>query len=190
MKERENSVKMHYLYIKWAGGGRRQWYGQLRVRSFTKAGMYIVYHDWQVNSQLSAHYIIGFCPRRWKGPGRGSDWQAVTRTMEMYAVTTPQDLGTGSFVIYPYLWIWPSRWSRGISETLIGPQLVNKFPVLYGSRRFITVFRRARHTFKIPIIIIVIIIPFHTTNTGKIISVLYIVDACCIIFQCAILTLI
>jgi len=36
-------------------------------------------------------------------------------------------------------------WSRVILENLTGSQLVKKFPVFYGTRRFITAFTRARH---------------------------------------------
>jgi len=35
--------------------------------------------------------------------------------------------------------------SRVLLEKLTGPQLVKKFPAFYGTRRFITVFTRARH---------------------------------------------
>ena len=35
-------------------------------------------------------------------------------------------------------------WSRALEKTT-GLQLVEKFPVLYGARRFITAFTRARH---------------------------------------------
>ena len=38
-----------------------------------------------------------------------------------------------------------TAWSRGLAEKLTGPQLVNKFPAVYGTRRFVTVFTRARH---------------------------------------------
>ena len=37
--------------------------------------------------------------------------------------------------------------SRVLPEKLTGPQLVKKFPAFYGTRRFITVFKRARHLF-------------------------------------------
>ena len=33
-------------------------------------------------------------------------------------------------------------------ETVAGPRLENKFPALYGNRKFITGFTRARHTFR------------------------------------------
>jgi len=37
--------------------------------------------------------------------------------------------------------------SRVLLEKLTGSQLVNKFPAIYGTRKFITVFTRARHLF-------------------------------------------
>jgi hypothetical protein len=43
---------------------------------------------------------------------------------------------------------WPNQltpWSRDLLETLTVSQLVKKFPTLYGTRRFITTFTRARH---------------------------------------------
>jgi prolipoprotein diacylglyceryltransferase len=36
-------------------------------------------------------------------------------------------------------------WSRVLPEKLTGSQLVKKFPVFYGTGRFITAFTRARH---------------------------------------------
>ena len=36
-------------------------------------------------------------------------------------------------------------WSRVHLEKPIGPQLVKKFPAIYGTRRFVTGFTRARH---------------------------------------------
>jgi hypothetical protein len=36
-------------------------------------------------------------------------------------------------------------YSRALLEKLTGPQLVEKFPAFYGTRRFITTFTRARH---------------------------------------------
>ena len=36
-------------------------------------------------------------------------------------------------------------WSRVLLEKLTGLQLVKKFPALYGTRKFITVFTSARH---------------------------------------------
>jgi len=36
-------------------------------------------------------------------------------------------------------------WSRILLEKLTGSNLVNKFPALYGTRRFITAFTTARH---------------------------------------------
>jgi hypothetical protein len=36
-------------------------------------------------------------------------------------------------------------WSRILLEKLIGTQLVKKFLAFYGTRRFFTVFTRARH---------------------------------------------
>jgi hypothetical protein len=36
-------------------------------------------------------------------------------------------------------------WSRVVLEKLTGSQLVKKFPAVYGNRRFITAFTRARH---------------------------------------------
>jgi hypothetical protein len=36
-------------------------------------------------------------------------------------------------------------WSRIFCEKLTGPQLVQKFPTFYGTRRFITAFTRAHH---------------------------------------------
>jgi hypothetical protein len=38
-------------------------------------------------------------------------------------------------------------WSRALLEKLIVTQIVKKFPVFYGTRRFITVFTRAHHWF-------------------------------------------
>jgi hypothetical protein len=35
--------------------------------------------------------------------------------------------------------------SRGLLEKLTVSQLVKKFPAFYGTRRFITAFKRARH---------------------------------------------
>ena len=37
--------------------------------------------------------------------------------------------------------------SRGLPEKLTGPQLVRKFPALYGTRRFITAFTTASHLY-------------------------------------------
>jgi len=36
-------------------------------------------------------------------------------------------------------------WSRFLLEKLTVPQLVKKFPKLYGNQNFITMFTRARH---------------------------------------------
>jgi hypothetical protein len=36
-------------------------------------------------------------------------------------------------------------WSQVLTEKLAGPQLVKKFPAIYGTRRFISVFKSARH---------------------------------------------
>jgi hypothetical protein len=36
-------------------------------------------------------------------------------------------------------------WSRGLLEKLTATQLDKKFPVFYGTRRFITAFTRSRH---------------------------------------------
>jgi hypothetical protein len=38
-----------------------------------------------------------------------------------------------------------TTWSRVLPEKLTGPQLLEKFPTFYGTRRFITAFTRARH---------------------------------------------
>jgi hypothetical protein len=38
-----------------------------------------------------------------------------------------------------------TAWSRVLPEKLTVPQLVNKFPTFYGTRRFITAFTTARH---------------------------------------------
>jgi len=46
---------------------------------------------------------------------------------------------------YPHLQL--TICSRILLEKLPGPQLVNKFPAFYGTRRFITVFTSARHLF-------------------------------------------
>jgi hypothetical protein len=43
-----------------------------------------------------------------------------------------------------------SSWSRVVIEKLTVTHLVNKFPVFYGNRRFITVFTRARHCWPHP----------------------------------------
>jgi hypothetical protein len=40
---------------------------------------------------------------------------------------------------------WLTPWSRVCLEKLVVTQLVKKFPAFYGTRRFITVFTRARH---------------------------------------------
>jgi len=40
---------------------------------------------------------------------------------------------------------WPTPWSRVLLEKLTGSHLIKKFPVFYGTRRFITVFTTARH---------------------------------------------
>jgi hypothetical protein len=39
----------------------------------------------------------------------------------------------------------PTSWSRVLLENLAVAQLIKKFPDLYGTHRFITVFTRARH---------------------------------------------
>jgi hypothetical protein len=36
-------------------------------------------------------------------------------------------------------------WSRVLPEKLKPPKLLKKFPAFYGTRRFITVYTRARH---------------------------------------------
>jgi hypothetical protein len=36
-------------------------------------------------------------------------------------------------------------WRTVLPEKLTGPQLVKKFPAFYGTRKFITVFTKARH---------------------------------------------
>ena len=38
-----------------------------------------------------------------------------------------------------------TSWNTVLLEKLIGPQLVKKFPAMYGTRRFITEFTRGRH---------------------------------------------
>ena len=38
-------------------------------------------------------------------------------------------------------------WSRVLPEQLTVPQLVKKFPAVYGTQRFIAAFRRAQHLF-------------------------------------------
>ena len=38
-----------------------------------------------------------------------------------------------------------SAWSRLLLEKLTGSKLVKKFPVFYGTRKFITAFTNARH---------------------------------------------
>jgi hypothetical protein len=38
-----------------------------------------------------------------------------------------------------------TTWSRGLLEKLTVSELVRKFPVFYGTWRFITAFTRARH---------------------------------------------
>jgi hypothetical protein len=42
---------------------------------------------------------------------------------------------------------WLTPWSRILLQKLIVTQLVKKFPALYGTRRYITVFTRALHWF-------------------------------------------
>ena len=37
-----------------------------------------------------------------------------------------------------------TAWNR-ISEKLIGPQVVKKFPAFYGTKNFVTAFTRTRH---------------------------------------------
>ena len=48
-------------------------------------------------------------------------------------------------------------WSRVILEKLIGSKLVKKFPAFYGTRRFITIFTRARkdedYLLKLPVLV-------------------------------------
>ena len=39
----------------------------------------------------------------------------------------------------------PTKWSTVLPEKLTGSQLVKKFPVFYGTRRFITAFTCVRH---------------------------------------------
>jgi len=50
-------------------------------------------------------------------------------------------------ILWGPLWImtWLTPRSRGLLGKLIFPQLVTKFPVFYGSRKFITLFTSARH---------------------------------------------
>jgi hypothetical protein len=38
-----------------------------------------------------------------------------------------------------------TAWSRVVLEKLTGSQLVKKFPAFYGTRRFISAFKSARH---------------------------------------------
>lgn len=40
---------------------------------------------------------------------------------------------------------WVAPWSTVLPETLTGPRLTKKFPVFYGTRRFVTAFPGARH---------------------------------------------
>jgi hypothetical protein len=49
--------------------------------------------------------------------------------------TTAQNLATDK----------QTTWSKVLPEKLTGPQLVNKFPAFYGTRRFITALTTARH---------------------------------------------
>jgi len=46
------------------------------------------------------------------------------------------------FVLLTYL---ITSWSRVLPQKLTGCQLVQKFPAFYGTRRFITAFKSARH---------------------------------------------
>ena len=46
------------------------------------------------------------------------------------------------YIIHNYLL---TPWSRVLLENLTVPQLVKKFPVFYGTRKFITAFTSARH---------------------------------------------
>jgi hypothetical protein len=50
-----------------------------------------------------------------------------------------------SFTITYLLTYLLTPWNTVLLEKLTGLQLVNKFPVFYGTRRFITAFTSARH---------------------------------------------
>jgi len=52
-------------------------------------------------------------------------------------------------------------WIRIFTEKLTGPQLVNKFPALHGTRRFITAFTIVRHPVHAPSWKSILILSFH-----------------------------
>jgi hypothetical protein len=57
-------------------------------------------------------------------------------------------------------------WIRVLLEKQTVPQLVKKFPTLYGTRRFVTVFTTARHYFPSRAVINVVhAIPFQFFKT-------------------------
>jgi hypothetical protein len=57
----------------------------------------------------------------------------VTGSWKKYMIST--------FIIYGRN--QPTPWSRGLLEKIRVSQLVKKFPAFYGTRRFITAFKRA-----------------------------------------------
>ena len=68
----------------------------------------------------------------------------------MYVVFQMCCYRTLDIIIYTYLLAYLltyllTPWSRVLLEKLTGLQLVKKFPALYGTRRFITVFTSAHH---------------------------------------------
>jgi len=58
-------------------------------------------------------------------------------------------LASSSWVLKPVIWLLinRNRWNRVFLERLTVIPLIKKFPAIYGSRRFITVFTRTLHLF-------------------------------------------
>jgi len=68
--------------------------------------------------------------------------------LELFKLRKQKGKCKRSFISHTYVCYFScllTPWSRLLLEKLTGFQLVKKFPVFYGTRRFITAFTNARH---------------------------------------------
>ena len=97
-------------------------------------------------SHAPAALTLGKCTA-WVGPRNGLDRFGKGKTCARARVWTPdRPVRSKSLyrLSYPNTYVL-TPCSRVLLEKLTGPQLVNKFPAFYGTRRFITAFTSSRN---------------------------------------------
>ena len=95
-------------------------------------------------SQLPRWKVVVLCPRNTPQCKEALEWDSSERL---------RALVLSCLVLSRSVMFWASGvlqcvyycWSWVLPEKLTGPQLVQKFPAFYGTRKFTTVFTRARH---------------------------------------------